>query len=225
MKRHSKKSASLAMKKKLMLISTVLIGISFLFSFIWLRQSQINKQTVIPVVQKQEKRSEKPSTQIKEKQGSLSKNTQMFVDVKGAVAKPGMYSVTDNMRVQEVILKAGNFLPEADQTYVNLAQKVTDQLVIYVPKKGEETSLTQVTVSATTSKEGSSQSDQKQLININQADVAGLQQLTGIGGKKAEEIVRYREEQGEFQKIEDLKKVSGIGEKTFESLKEWITIE
>ena len=136
-----------------------------------------------------------------------------------------MYSVTDNMRVQEVILKAGNFLPEADQTYVNLAQKVTDQLVIYVPKKGEETSLTQVTVSATTSKEGSSQSDQKQLININQADVAGLQQLTGIGGKKAEEIVRYREEQGEFQKIEDLKKVSGIGEKTFESLKEWITIE
>lgn len=209
-----------------MLISIILIGISFLFSFIWLRQHQIKKQTLIPVVQKQEKNLEKQKEQITAKKTTLSKDSQMFVDVKGAVAKPGMYPVKDNMRVQEVILQAGGFLSEADQTYVNLAQKVTDQLVIYVPKKGEETSLTQVTVSATTtSKEENTQSDQKGLININQADVAGLQQLTGIGAKKAEEIIRFREEQGQFQKIEDLKKVSGIGEKTFESLKEWITIE
>ena len=91
-------------------------------------------------------------------------------------------------------------------------------MVIYVPKKGEEISPPQnVTLPQSNEKDGK--------ININTADATTLQTLPGIGPQKADAIIRFREENGPFKKIEDLMKVSGIGEKTFEKLKEQITAQ
>lgn len=150
-----------------------------------------------------------------------SKNQEWFVDVKGAVKKTGMYRITQGMRLMDAIDLAGGFTAEADQNQVNFSKLLTDQEIIYVPKVGEE-----IPTITETPQQGTSTaaSGTTQKININTADATELQQLSGIGEKKAADIIKYREENGSFQTVEDLTKVSGIGEKTLENLKDSITI-
>ncbi|WP_273832700.1 helix-hairpin-helix domain-containing protein [Guptibacillus sedimenti] len=142
-----------------------------------------------------------------------SEVTIVLVDVKGAVVTPGVYEVSANGRVKDVIQKAGGFLEEADQAQLNLATKVIDEMMIYVPLKGETT----VAAGSVTAETG--------LISINTADLIELQELPGIGPAKAEAIIQYREENGPFSASEDLQNISGIGEKTFEKLKDLITVQ
>ncbi|WP_242688667.1 helix-hairpin-helix domain-containing protein [Bacillus sp. Cs-700] len=142
-----------------------------------------------------------------------SEVTIVLVDVKGAVVTPGVYEVSANGRVKDVIQKAGGFLEEADQAQLNLAGKVIDEMMIYVPIKGETT----VSAGSVTAESG--------LISINKADLIELQELPGIGPAKAEAIIQYREENGPFSASEDLQNISGIGEKTFEKLKDLITVQ
>ncbi|WP_270180596.1 helix-hairpin-helix domain-containing protein [Alkalihalobacillus sp. CinArs1] len=136
----------------------------------------------------------------------------IMVDVKGAVVKPGVYEVKNDARIKDIITHAGGFLKDADQNQLNLAGKVVDEMMIYVPVKGE--------VSA----QIPSQNDENKLISINSASLEELQELPGIGPAKAEAIIAFREEQS-FTVIEDLKQISGIGEKTFEKLKDLITVK
>ncbi len=142
-----------------------------------------------------------------------SEVTIVLVDVKGAVVTPGVYEVSANGRVKDVIQKAGGFLEEADQAQLNLAGKVIDEMMIYVPIKGETT----VAAGSVTAESG--------LISINTADLIELQELPGIGPAKAEAIIQYREENGPFSASEDLQNISGIGEKTFGKLKDLITVQ
>ncbi|MCM3324606.1 helix-hairpin-helix domain-containing protein [Cytobacillus kochii] len=139
----------------------------------------------------------------------------VMVDIKGEVKDPGVYALKSTQRIVDAIQVAGGFLSEADQKQVNLAQKLTDEMVIYIPKVGEEgvSSLPPL----------NDGNDGK--INLNQATVEQLETLPGIGPSKAEDILSYREEVGSFKAIEDLKEVSGIGEKTFEKLKELISVD
>lgn len=139
------------------------------------------------------------------------KSTQ-FVDVKGEVVNPDIYEITGQERVKDIIQLAGGFTDDADTTNVNLAQKVMDEMVITIPKKGE-------LVNGTDSSEASSA-----LVNINQATKEEIETLPGIGSVKAESIIQHREEKGFFQSISDLEDVSGIGEKTVEKLEEYISI-
>lgn len=144
----------------------------------------------------------------------------LFVDVKGAVVKPGVYQVESGARTQQVIQLAGGMTKEAEQRAINLAQKVVDQSVIYVPTKGEQTPDTwSIQTSAANSK-----SDVKK-VNLNTADEMTLMTLNGIGEKKAQAIVAYRTQHGQFKTVEELKEVDGFGEKTVEKLKDSITIE
>ncbi|MGY3703984.1 hypothetical protein BW731_02000 [Vagococcus martis] len=144
---------------------------------------------------------------------------EMYVDIKGAVVKPGIYKVNATMRVLTVVEMAGGFLPEADDRQVNLSERVSDQMVIYIPKEGEE--LAEVTPSKNAS---SKDETTNTLVNLNTATIEELKTLNGVGEKKAENILRYREEKGSFKSIEELKEVDGIGEKTFEQLKSSITV-
>ncbi|GGC82867.1 helix-hairpin-helix domain-containing protein [Enterococcus wangshanyuanii] len=142
---------------------------------------------------------------------------QLYVDIKGAVKQPGMYEVKMNMRVWDAIMLAGGFKEGADTKQVNFAEQITDQMVIYVPIEGEEPLFKQEMV-------GEENANGASKVNLNQADETELQTLSGIGLKKAQEIIRYREEQGGFKSIEEIKNISGFGEKTFERLKDTITI-
>lgn len=141
-----------------------------------------------------------------------------FVDVKGEVKKPGLYEVDKDARVKHVIDLAGGFTDEAASEHVNLAQKVSDEMVIYVPKNGEEDGLLNEMPAAS-----NGQSMQK--INVNKASAEELTQLNGIGPAKAEAIIAYREEHGPFKNVEDLLQVNGIGEKTLENIRDDITIQ
>lgn len=140
---------------------------------------------------------------------------QIYVDIKGSVKYPGVYSVTQGQRVQDLLTKAGGLTEDADTSQLNSAAKLVDQQLIYVPKIGEA-SLDQPQNQTPTVTESK--------ININTADISELQELSGIGAKKAQDIVNYREENGYFKSVEELEEISGIGEKTVEKLRNFVTI-
>ncbi|EOI01953.1 comEA protein [Enterococcus moraviensis ATCC BAA-383] len=148
-----------------------------------------------------------------------SSSGQLYVDIKGAVEKPGIYEGHLQMRVWDVVMLAGGVKDDADTKQVNFAERIKDQMVIYVPKVGEEVQHNEKSTDSQIS-----QSDTVDKVNLNQATETELQTLSGVGQKKAQEIIRYREENGGFKSIDDLKNISGFGEKTVEKLKEFITV-
>jgi competence protein ComEA len=139
-----------------------------------------------------------------------SETPQIYVDIKGEVKKPNIYKMSESYRVKDAIEMAGGFTENADKNQVNLSQKVVDEMVIFVPKTGE------LAIPNTV--------EEQKKINLNRATEEELQEITGVGEMKAKSIVEYREKVGKFSKIEDLKKVSGFGEKSFEKIKEEITV-
>ncbi|MFW3654475.1 helix-hairpin-helix domain-containing protein [Vagococcus fluvialis] len=146
----------------------------------------------------------------------------MYVDIKGAVKLPGMYEVTSDMRVLNVIDMAGGLKETADDSQVNFSQRIEDQMVIYIPVEGEE--LSETAIAGTNSNTANISKDEDGKVNLNQATKEELMTLSGVGEKKAEKIIEYREENGSFKTIEDLKNVNGFGEKSFESLEKYISI-
>ncbi|MEB7791667.1 helix-hairpin-helix domain-containing protein [Enterococcus faecalis] len=146
--------------------------------------------------------------------------TMIYVDIKGAVKVPGIYQLKNQQRIWDALALAGGVSEEADTAQVNYAQKVKDQMIIYVPKKGES-----VAQSLETLQESApAQQNQEEKINVNTATEAELQTISGIGAKKAQEIIRFRDEQGPFKTVEELKNVPGIGEKIVERLKDMLTV-
>ena len=144
----------------------------------------------------------------------------IIIDVKGAVQRPGVYSLVEGDRLIDAINAAGGYLPEADSRMLNHAMKMTDEFVIYVPIEGEEPIDIVQTVSVGTSDRPS---DGK--VNLNTADEKELMTIPGIGPAKAAAIIQYRTDHGLFKTPESLMEVSGIGQKTFERLESQITVK
>ena len=140
------------------------------------------------------------------------------VDVKGAVKSPGIYDLPVGSRVNDAVQKAGGLTDQADSKSLNLAQKVSDEALVYVLTKGEEAS--QQSGSGATS----STSKEKK-VNLNKASLEELKQVKGLGGKRAQDIIDHREANGKFKSVDELKKVSGIGAKTIEKLKDYVTVD
>ncbi|MBF8807920.1 MAG: helix-hairpin-helix domain-containing protein [Enterococcus lacertideformus] len=155
---------------------------------------------------------------------SKTANQMIYVDVKGAVNKPGMYTFSIEARVYDVIQKSGGLTAMADEKQINLAAKITDQQLIYVPEIGEELTETQTKGGQLGDTGISMPTDNDEKINLNTADLIGLQQIPGIGEKKAQEIIQYRQENGSFKSIDELQEISGIGQKTVEKIKNFVTI-
>lgn len=145
------------------------------------------------------------------------------VDVKGAVKKAGIYELKAGSRVHDAIQQAGGLLETADSKSINLAQKLTDEAVVYVAAEGEEAS--PVTGTAGTNGASSTGQDSAGKVNLNKATEADLQTISGIGQKRAQDIIAYRESAGGFKSVDDLKNVSGIGAKTLEKLKDYVTVD
>ena len=141
------------------------------------------------------------------------------VDVKGAVKSPGIYDLPVGSRVHDAVQKAGGLTEEADSKSLNLAQKVSDEALVYVPTKGEEAASQQVASGTTPS------TSKEKKINLNKASLEELKQVKGLGGKRAQDIIDHREANGKFKSVDELKKVSGIGAKTIEKLKDYVTVD
>ena len=135
----------------------------------------------------------------------------LYVHVSGAVAAPGLYVLSDGARVVDAVAAAGGFAEGADKTAVNLARPLSDGEQLVVPKEGEV-----VTVS------GSAPGDGR--VNLNTADAALLDTLPRIGPAMAQRIIQWREANGRFTSVDDLRAVSGIGDKLLESLRPLVTI-
>ena len=178
-----------------------------------------------------------------------AEDTSIHVEIKGAVANPGVYEAKSDEIINDIIAKAGGLNSDAYTDNINLSKKVSDELVIYVYTKDEMKSANSTKKSSNNSSSNTNdynietytqgkvsiissndtiktetEDNGNALININTADAKKLEELPGIGATKANSIIAYREEFGNFKSIEDLKKVNGIGDTTFEKLKDYITV-
>jgi len=206
--------------KKSMLLPGILIISGLCYFFFSSSDSSLPQEELIETIQPIEQPDMKESVEEAVIQ-------QVFVDIKGAVMYPGVYELQTDQRIIDVVKLAGGYTQDADTQLINHAQKVEDEMVIYIPQKGEKLDeITSNLLKMPTS--GTSQGDngmKEQKVNLNKADEALLTTLSGIGPSKAQSIISYREENGSFKTIEDLKQVSGIGDKTFEKLKDFITVK
>lgn len=182
----------------------ILVGVGGLF---FKKEESVEETTVVETTVLAEK------TEV-----STTQETVIFVDVKGAVKNPGVYQMKVGDRVKDALEAAGGLTEEADSQKVNLAKRLEDQMVIVVPKVGEEAE--EIPAGATSKEEA-----KEGKVNINTATVEELKTLKGVGEKKAEAIIEYRKKNGSFQTKEDLMKVRGIGKKLFESFQERIVTQ
>ncbi|MDI6799333.1 MAG: helix-hairpin-helix domain-containing protein [Actinomycetota bacterium] len=140
---------------------------------------------------------------------------EIVIHVCGAVNAEDVYTCLEGDRVKDAIDKAGGARADADLNSLNLAAKLVDGQRVYIPTIDERLAAQPFT---------GSNFIENSLININQATSDELEKLTGIGPTIAERIVEYRNDNGPFQRAEDLLKVKGIGEKKFESLKDEVSV-
>lgn len=143
----------------------------------------------------------------------------IYVDVKGAIKHPNVYKMSPTDRVIDLLNKA-ELLEDADVSQINLSEKLTDQKMIYIPRKGQKNIESQLG----TNKSQVNQSNTNVKVNLNTASASELMSVPGVGQTKANSIIEHRNQQGAFQDIEELKKVKGFGSKTFEKLKSYFTI-
>jgi len=166
------------------------------------------------------------------------------VDIKGEINASGVYELDEGSRVSDLINKAGGITKTADTSIINLSKKLEDEMVVIIYSKEEVNKLKQRTIEPITdicpkvndacpekrletiteekNKEKANTSASAK-ISINNASEKELQALTGIGEAKAKAIIKYREENGNFKSIEDIKNVSGIGDSAYEKIENQIT--
>jgi len=185
-------------------ILLILVGMGSLFSK---KEESVEETTVVEMTVLAEK------TEV-----STTQETVIFVDIKGEVRNPGVYQMKVGDRVKDALEAAGGLTAEADSQKVNLAKRLEDQMVIVVPKVGEE-------AEEIPAGETRNEATKEGKVNINTATVEELKTLKGVGEKKAEAIIEYRKKNGSFQTKEDLMKVRGIGKKLFESFQERIVTQ
>ena len=223
-------------KQILIAISIVTIIIILTGIGVYKYQTRPKKKTIDTIKttkELKEKDTQQENTKVEEKE--------YMVDIKGEVITPGIYKLKNSSRVIDVIEKAGGLTQEADTSVINLSKKITDEMVIiiyskqevknWIKTKNQEDYLQE---KCKVSEEGKVENDAciednkkekvtSEKVNINTAPKEELMTLSGIGETKAEAIIAYRKE-NTFKVIEDLKNVSGIGNETYEEIKNYITV-
>jgi len=148
------------------------------------------------------------------------KDKSIVVEIKGEVKKPDVYTLNENAIIKELIEAAGGLTENADLSNINRAKKLQNHELVYIANKNDITKESRNTNSE--SNTSNSQGISNTIVNINTATIEQLKTLNGIGDSKAKSIIEYREQNGGFKSKEDIKNVTGIGEKMFERIKEQI---
>jgi competence protein ComEA len=141
----------------------------------------------------------------------------IFVQVAGAVRRPGVYQVAPDARVFQAVLQAGGFTEAADQDAVPLAARLSDGCRLYVPKRGETAAGQVLSNDPLSASAGESPSSGP--VSLNSATLEELDALPGIGPALAQQIITYRETQGPFTSVDQLTDVPGIGPSKLEQLR------
>jgi len=148
------------------------------------------------------------------------KDKSIVVEIKGEVKKPDVYTLNENAIIKELIEEAGGLTENADLSNINRAKKLQNHELVYIANKNDITKEGGNTNSE--SNTSNSQGTSNNIVNINTATIEQLKTLNGIGDSKAKSIIEYREQNGGFKSKEDIKNVTGIGEKMFGRIKEQI---
>ena len=154
----------------------------------------------------------------------------IVVHITGEVKKPGVVRVKEGSRIEDIIEAAGGLTENADITNINLAYVVEDGVKIKIPAVGDdelskESYIIEGMGENSNIVEGNIENHSKSLININIATQSELETLPGIGPSIASRIIEYRNQNGKFKKIDDIKNVTGIGNNKFEKIKEFIKVK
>jgi len=195
----------------------IIAGMSALLFFLYssfdkeAELTEMNEQALAVAANEETDTDEKSKTKVDEE--ALT----MMADIKGAVVNPGVYQINEGGRVIDLIELAGGLEQDADTAAINFALYVHDEMAVYVPRIGEEVKAVLPVQLGESAGEGT--------VNLNSAESSELQTLPGIGPAKADAIIKHRETNGPFKSIEDLKEISGIGDKTFEKLKDLISVK
>lgn len=224
-------------RKQIVIGLLIVIIIGSIGGFVIYKYQTLPKEKTIDTVKVQKIKKKK-------KEETIEKVEEYMVDIKGEVNNPGIYKLKKGSRIIDVVGEAGGLTESADTSVINLSKKITDEMVIiiysrqevenWVATKQQEEYLQKKCLLKEEGQvendaciEEKTESEKKQpsaMVNINTATKEELMTLPGIGETKAEAIISYREKTP-FQKIEDLKNVSGIGDSTFEEIKSNITVE
>lgn len=191
-------------------LGMVLGGFFFLKPVAQTPAKESNLQTEVTTVSKDEKEDKNQKEEVVEQD-------LITVDVKGAVKLPGIYDLPVGSRINDAVQKAGGLTDNADSKSINLAQRISDEALVYVPTKEEATNQE--------AHSNTSNTKENKKVNLNKASLEELKQVKGLGAKRAQDIIDHRESNGKFKSVDELKKVSGIGAKTIEKLKEYVTVD
>lgn len=207
---------SLTKKQKIIFFIILIIMISIIIYYIYSTLytndfSSYNTQTLI-----------QESTNISNTEQENLEANYIIVYICGEVKESKVLTLKENSRICDAIDEVGGLTENADLTNINLAYILEDGEKIYIPKKGEDV---QIENTSNSSSQMSSYIYNSTKININKATQTELETIPGIGPSSALKIINYREENGKFKSIEDIKNVSGIGDKKFESIKDYITVK
>ena len=157
--------------------------------------------------------------EIKEETDEKIVEKEITIYISGVVKEPGVVTLKNDKRLADAVKLVGGVTEDADLNNVNLAVKLEDEMHYIIPKKGESISNSQNNVIS-----NNNTNNQNGKININTATIQELDQIPGVGEATANKILTYRDEVGKFKRIEEIKNVSGIGEKKYENMKEFICI-
>lgn len=224
-------------RKQIIIVSILLIifgslGCYFIISF----KENDKEKGEISLVNEKENSLEKKSTEVTEE---LYK-----VDIKGEIINPGIYSLTKESRVIDVIEKAGGLTENANTTVINLSKKIIDEMVIIIysnqqvlefertkeVEKQVQDKCVQIDENSVKNdacvidSDSSSDNEKSIQVSLNNSTKEELMTLPGIGEAKAQEIIDYRNANEGFKSIEELKQISGIGDSIFAKIKDYITL-
>lgn len=225
-------------KRNALSIVCIIFGICSLAFSIWYITANSKKcDDTQPTIIAQGTIEEKSEIDLDE-----SETTTIKVDVKGAVVKPGVYEFDKIVTVNEAILAAGGVTTKGTTININLSRKIKDEMVIYVFTKTElekENSKNEIVceipkcecetikidcLDSDKSTQDSSNNKNDKKVSINRGTIEELDSLDGIGEAKAKAIIEYREKNGDFSKLEDIVKVTGISETIYEKIKDRIEL-
>lgn len=167
---------------------------------------------------------------INENQNSNETNTleeeknEIVVHITGAIKQEGVYKLEENSRVTDIVELAGGLREDADMSKINLALILEDGMKINIPSINENFEESEDKVVENTIDINKSENNKTKKININTASKEELDTLPGIGEATAQKIIEYRNKNGKFSNIEEIKEVSGIGDSKFEKIKDYIKV-
>jgi competence protein ComEA len=226
-------------KKGLILLGVIVVAI---ITYLGYSMQSKNANNIMPYDESELKKSDEEANDgkvSKEEQGTSNQDekeaSSIFIDISGAVKNPGVYELNEGARLNDAIEASGGLTEDANLVYIaknlNKASVLNDEDKIYIPFEKDDLSLIEnnTTVNSTLTSTINAKASNGVVsinakININTATKEQLTTLKGIGDSYAQRIIDYRQEK-KFTKIEDIKNIKGIGEKTFENIKDKITVK